>query len=197
MTIQPGDKGALDDVALLARVVDGDHEAFTLLMKRHEERVFAVCLRLMGNRSAALDATQETFLTLYRKARQYRATAAVGTWLYRITVNTCYDLLRKEKRRAVEAMPEHLDPADPTSYDPFTSVELRPSVEAALATLTPEFRAVVVLSDINAYSLPEVAQVLDLPVGTVKSRLFRARRQLAGVLGNLSPGAEHPKGAQP
>lgn len=186
-----------DDAALLAKVVEGDHDAFATLMRRHEDRVFAVCVRIMGNRTAALDATQETFLTLYRKASQYRATAAVGTWLYRISVNTCYDLLRKERRRPSEAMPSYLDPADPRAEDDYTSVELRPSVEAALATLTPDFRAVVVLSDIEGMSLPEVAEALDIPVGTVKSRLFRARRQLAGVLGNLSDGSEHQTGTEP
>lgn len=186
-----------DDAALLTRVVEGDHDAFTTLLRRHEDRVFAVCLRIMGNRTAALDATQETFLTLYRKASQYRATAAVGTWLYRISVNTCYDLLRKERRRPSEAMPHYLDPADPRGEDPYTSVELRPSVEAALATLTPDFRAVVILSDLEGMSLPEVAEALEIPVGTVKSRLFRARRQLAGVLGNLSGGSEHQNGTEP
>jgi RNA polymerase sigma-70 factor, ECF subfamily len=186
-----------DDAALLAKVVEGDHDAFATLMRRHEDRVFAVCVRIMGNRTAALDATQETFLTLYRKASQYRATAAVGTWLYRISVNTCYDLLRKERRRPSEAMPSYLDPADPRAEDDYTSVELRPSVEAALATLTPDFRAVVVLSDIEGMSLPEVAETLEIPVGTVKSRLFRARRQLAGVLGNLSDGSEHQTGTEP
>ena len=186
-----------DDADLLSKVVDGDHDAFATLMRKHEDRVFAVCLRIMGSRAAAFDATQETFLTLYRKANQYRATAAVGTWLYRIAVNTCYDLLRKERRRPSEAMPAYLDPADPRAEDPYTSADLRPSVEAALATLSPDFRAVVVLSDIEGMSLPEVAEALDVPVGTVKSRLFRARRQLAGVMGNLSDGSEHQTGTEP
>ena len=186
-----------DDAALLVRVVEGDHDAFATLMHRHEDRVFSVCLRIMGNRTSAFDATQETFLTLYRKANQYRATAAVGTWLYRIAVNTCYDLLRKERRRPSESMPSYLDPADPHAEDPYTSIELRPSVEAALASLTADFRAVVVLSDIEGMSLPEVAEALEIPVGTVKSRLFRARRQLAGVLGNLSDGSEHQNGTEP
>jgi RNA polymerase sigma-70 factor (ECF subfamily) len=186
-----------DDAALLARVVEGDHDAFTTLMRGHEARVFAVCFRIMGNRTAALDATQETFLTLYRKANQYRATAAVGTWLYRIAVNACYDLLRKERRRPSEAMPSYLDPADPHGEDLFTSIELRPSVEAALATLTPDFRAVVVLSDVEGMSLPEIAATLEVPLGTVKSRLFRARRQLGGLLGNLSDGLEHQNGTEP
>jgi len=186
-----------DDAALLARVVDGDHAAFTNLMHRHEDRVFAVCLRIMGNRTSALDATQETFLTLYRKANQYRATAAVGTWLYRIAVNTCYDLLRKERRRPSESMPSYLDPADPHAQDQYTSIELRPSVEAALATLTADFRAVIILADIEGMGLPDVADALEIPVGTVKSRLFRARRQLAVFLGNLSDGPGHQNGTAP
>jgi RNA polymerase sigma-70 factor (ECF subfamily) len=182
---------APDDAALVARVVGGDHDAFTTLMRRHEERIFAVCLRLMGNRAAALDATQETFLALYRKAGQYRATAAVGTWLYRIAINNCYDLLRREKRRPAEAMPDFFDPADRTAEDPFTSVELRPSIEAALQELSPDFRTVVVLADIQGASLPEVAEALQVPMGTVKSRLFRARRQLGARLGNLSIDSDH------
>jgi RNA polymerase sigma-70 factor (ECF subfamily) len=182
-----------DDAALLAGVVEGDQEAFATLMRRHEDRVFAVCLRLMGSRAAALDASQETFLTLYRKASQYQATAAVGTWLYRITVNTCYDLLRKEKRRRSERIPEHIDPVDTAAQDPYTSVELRPSIEDALAQLSPEFRSVVVMADVQGFSLPEVSQTLQLPLGTVKSRLFRARRQLAATLGNLSKDSDHQR----
>lgn len=181
-----------DDAVLLERVVGGDHDAFSTLMRRHQDRVFSVCLRVMSNRSAALDATQETFLTVYRKANQYRATAAVGTWIYRIAVNTCYDLLRKERRRPSESMPDYLDPADPTAGDRFDSVELAPSIAAALDSLSPEFRAVVVLSDIEGYALPELAELLELPLGTVKSRLFRARKQLASQLGNLLGGSEHP-----
>jgi RNA polymerase sigma-70 factor (ECF subfamily) len=183
---------AHDDAVLVERVVGGDHEAFTLLMHGHGDRVFAVCLRLMGSRPAALDATQETFLTLYRKAHQYRAKAAVGTWLYRIAINTCYDLLRKEKRRSSEPMPDYLDPADVSAQDPFTSVELESPIQAALARLSPDFRAVVIMSDIEGYTVAEVAEALEVPVGTVKSRLFRARKQLASQLGNLLPTSEHP-----
>ncbi|HUO46372.1 MAG TPA: sigma-70 family RNA polymerase sigma factor [Acidimicrobiia bacterium] len=182
-----------DDATLLARVAEGDHASFAVLMRRHEDRVFSVCLRLMGSRAAALDAAQETFTTLYRKADQYRGTAAVGTWLYRITVNTCYDLLRKERRRPTEALPDYVDPADPASDHGFISADLRPEIETALAALSADFRAVVILSDVEGHSLPDIADALELPVGTVKSRLFRARRQLATMLGNLSPGSEHQR----
>jgi RNA polymerase sigma-70 factor (ECF subfamily) len=180
-----------DDATLLGRVAEGDHGSFEVLMRRHQDRVFSVCVRIMGSRASALDAVQETFTTLFRKAGQYRGTAAVGTWLYRIAVNTCYDLLRKERRRPTEAFPEYLDPADPSGEDGYTSAELRPEVERALAGLSVDFRAVVILSDLEGYPLPDIAEVLELPIGTVKSRLFRARRQLAELLGNLIPGSEH------
>ena len=187
-----------DDAALLAKVVEGDHDAFATLMRRHEDRVFAVCLRIMGNRTAALDATQETFLTLYRKASQYRATAAVG---HLALPDRGQHLLRPAPQGTSPTVGGDADLSRPRrparQRIRYTSVELRPSVEAALATLTPDFRAVVVLSDIEGMSLPEVAEALEVPVGTVKSRLFRARRQLAGVLGNLSDGSEHQTGTEP
>lgn len=187
----------IDDAVLLERVVGGDREAFTVLMGRHQDRIFSVCLRMMGNRASAMDATQETFLTLFRKANQYRGGASVGTWLYRIAINNCYDLLRKERRRPTERIPDYLDPADPRSEDAFGSVELSGPIRSALAGLSPDFRAVVVLSDIEGHSLPEVADSLDLPIGTVKSRLFRARRQLAAELGNLSGDTEHQTSTEP
>lgn len=178
---------AARDALLLARVADGDHEAFTEVMQKHEDRVFSVCLRIMGDREQALDATQETFLTAFRKAGQFKGESTFGTWVYRIAVNTCYDLLRKQKRRPSEPMPEHLDPADPGAHDRVESAALRPGIRAALATLPPEFRSAVVLSDIEGMSLPETARVLGVPVGTVKSRVFRGRRLLARQLGNQSP----------
>lgn len=175
---------AAQEAELLARVVEGDHEAFTQIMRNHEDRVFSVCLRIMGNRDQALDATQETFLTTFRKAEQFKGNAALGTWIYRIAVNTCYDLLRRQKRRKTDPMPEHLDPTDHSAEDAVDSAALRPEITAALAALPADFRSAVVLSDIEGMSLPEIAEILDIPVGTVKSRVFRGRRLLAQELGN-------------
>jgi RNA polymerase sigma-70 factor (ECF subfamily) len=184
----PGDP----DAALLARAVEGDGDAFSELMHRHEDRVFAVCLRITGDREAALDAAQETFLTLFRKGHQYRGAAAVSTWLYRVAVNSCYDQMRRSRRRPTEPLPEQYEPADPGSDRDFELIDSSPAVEAALAELSPEFRAVIVLGDINGYGLNEMAEMLEIPVGTVKSRLFRARRQLAPLLGNHSDARRHP-----
>ncbi|MEE8375041.1 MAG: sigma-70 family RNA polymerase sigma factor [Acidimicrobiia bacterium] len=175
---------ATEDAVLLARVADGDHEAFTEIMKTHEDRVFSVCLRILGDREKALDATQETFLTAFRKAHQFEGKSTFGTWVYRIAVNTCYDQLRKQKRRPAEPMLEHLDPADPTAHEIVEAAALRPEIQEALASLPPEFRTAIVLSDIEGMSLPDAAQTLGVPVGTMKSRVFRGRRLLAQHLGN-------------
>lgn len=175
---------AAQDAELLARVLGGDHEAFGEIMRNHEDRVFSVCLRIMGNRELALDATQETFLTAFRKAGQFKGKSALGTWIYRIAVNTCYDHLRKLKRRRTDPLPEHHEPSDDAAADAMEAASLRPEIERALASIPDDFRVAVVLSDIEGMGLPDVAELLGIPVGTVKSRVFRGRRLLAQELGN-------------
>lgn len=182
------------DIELIGRYLEGDLDAFNELMDAHEDRVFAICIRMLQDREAALDATQDTFLTVFRKADRYKAQAAFSTWLYRVAVNTCYDHLRRRKRKQTERLPETHDPADPSAADAFGSVEVRPDIDAALAELSPEFRAAVVLVDLQGMSLEQAGDTLDIPMGTVKSRLFRARKQLAESLGNLRPPGDHPTG---
>ena len=180
------------DIALIDRYLSGDIDAFNELMDAHEDRAFAICLRILRNREAALDATQDTFLTVFRKADRYKATAAFSTWLYRVTVNTCYDHLRKQKRKRADRLPETHDIADPTSQDEFEAVDVRPQIETALDALSPEFRAAVVLVDLEGMSIEQASDTLEVPTGTIKSRLFRARKQLSQSLGNLRPPSEHP-----
>lgn len=177
---------AAQEAELLGRVVDGDHDAFTTIMRAHEDRVFSVCLRIMGNREQALDAVQETFLTTFRKASQFRGNSALGTWIYRIAVNTCYDQLRKQRRRMTAPMPDHVDPADHAAEDAVDSAGIRPEIQRALTAIPADFRTAVILSDIEGMGLPEVAEILGIPIGTVKSRVFRGRRLLADELGNQS-----------
>ena len=162
-------------------------------MRAHEDRVFGICLHMMKDRDAALDATQDVFLTVFRKADRYKEQAAFSTWLYRVSINTCYDHLRRRQRKRTESMPDHVDPADPRSGDALHAVELRPAIETALLALSPEFRAAVVLVDLEGMSLDGAADTLETPVGTVKSRLFRARKMLAQELGNFAPGFEHQR----
>ena len=97
---------AATDAALVQRYLRGEMAAFEELMRAHEDRVFAVCLRMLRNREAALDATQETFVTVFRKADRFAGKSAFSTWLYRVAVNTCYDQARRNRRHAAEALPE-------------------------------------------------------------------------------------------
>ncbi len=183
---------AAEDVDLLRRYLSGDVAAFDELMAAHEDRVFGICLRMLRDRDKALDAVQETFLTVFRKADRYKAEAAFSTWLYRVAVNTCYDQLRRAKRRSADALPEGHDPVDPRGGDAFESAEVRPEIESALQSIAPEFRAAVVLVDLEGLALETAANLLGVPVGTVKSRVFRGRRLLAEHLGNLRGPPEHP-----
>ena len=179
------------DAALIERYLAGEVAAFAELMQAHEDRVFAVCLRMLRNRDAALDATQETFVTVFRKADRFAGRSAFSTWLYRVAVNTCYDQARRMQRHITDPLPESNDPSDPTSGDAFEAAELRPDLEAALARLPGEFRAAVILADLQGLGLQKVSEILNVPIGTVKSRVFRGRRLLADALGNL-PGTSNP-----
>ncbi len=178
------------DAALIERYLAGDVAAFDELMRAHEDRVFAICLRMLRDREAALDATQETFITVFRKADQFAGRSAFSTWLYRVAVNTCYDTARRIQRRRADPLPEHRDPADSSAEDDLASVEVRAEIEEALAGLPAEFRAAVVLADVEGLALQSVSEILGVPVGTVKSRVFRGRRMLAGKLGNLREGSD-------
>lgn len=182
------------DIQLIDRYLSGDIEAFSELMAAHEDRVFAISLRMLRNREMALDATQDTFLTVFRKADRYKAKAAFSTWLYRVAVNTCYDHLRRQKRKRADALPESHDAPDPSTDDLLRAVEVRPDIEHALSNLSPEFRAAVVLVDLQGMSLEQASDTLEVPTGTIKSRLFRARKQLSQSLGNLQDPNEHPTG---
>jgi RNA polymerase sigma-70 factor (ECF subfamily) len=173
-----------NEAELLNRVVSGDREAFDAVMRVHQDRVFSVCFRILGDREKALDATQDTFLTVFRKAGQFQGRSAVGTWIYRIAVNTCYDQLRRSQRRPSESLPDHVDLSDPSAEEAIESAAVRPEIELALAQLPADFRNAVILSDLEGLSLPEIAEILGVPVGTVKSRVFRGRRLLANHLGN-------------
>ncbi|MDX1690571.1 MAG: sigma-70 family RNA polymerase sigma factor [Acidimicrobiia bacterium] len=181
------------DVALIERYLAGDVEAFNELMAAHEDRVFSICLRILRDREAALDATQETFVSVFRKADRFAGRSAFSTWLYRVAVNTCYDLARKQKRRRTDQLPEHRDPPDESVADDLSAVEMREEITEALAALPAEFRAAVVLSDVEGLALADVAEALGVPVGTVKSRVFRGRRILSEVLGNLRGGSDSLK----
>jgi RNA polymerase sigma-70 factor (ECF subfamily) len=182
------------DEDLIRRFRSGDAAAFTALVARHQGRVYAVCLRVLGDPDAAADVAQDTFLTVLRTLDGFRGEAAFTTWLHRVAVNACYDELRRRKRRPMlhvvgddagereQATPvvDHADEVAGT-YD----------VAAALAAIPEEFRVALVLADVQDMAYDRIAQVLDVPVGTVKSRVHRGRLALAAQLG-LDPRGREP-----
>ena len=177
-----------DDVTLLRRHVDGDHEAFGELVRRHRERLWAVALRTLGDPEDAADALQDALINAFRRAASFRAESAVTTWLHRIVVNACLDRVRHTAARPVTALSEEISPS--AVPDPGTQTVLRLDLEAALATLPDEQRVPLVLVDVEGYTVAEVAALLAIPVGTVKSRCARARARLLPLLSDVAaPGA--------
>ena len=173
------------DRQLMERTAAGETGAFTELMRRHQDMVFSVALRMMRDREAALDATQDTFLTVLRKADRYSGEAQVSTWLYRVATNKCLDLLRRQRRRPAGRFPEHLEVPDPSAVPQLAAIDVRSDIGAALASIPLHYRVAVVLSDVEGLSIGEMVEVLGLPAGTVKSRIFRGRRMLADKLEGL------------
>ncbi len=174
------------DDELLARHVDGDPDAFAELFNRHRDRLWGVALRTLGHPEDAADALQNAMLSAHRGAAGFRGGSAVTTWLHRIVVNACLDLARRQAVRPTE--PLLIDPAsEPAGRDTVAEHETSLAVMAALRTLPAEQAAAVVLVDIEGYSVNDVAEMLDVPTGTVKSRCARARARLAEQLSELDP----------
>jgi RNA polymerase sigma-70 factor, ECF subfamily len=181
----------LGDDELLARHVDGDPDAFNELIGRHRDRLWAVALRTLGQPEDAADALQDALLSAYRGAAGFRGGSAVTTWLHRIVVNACLDLARRKAVRPTE--PLLVDPAsERPARDTVSERETSLAVMAALRTLPPEQAAAVVLVDIEGYPVNEVAEMLEVPAGTIKSRCARARARLAEQLGDLDPRRSAP-----
>jgi RNA polymerase sigma-70 factor (ECF subfamily) len=180
------------DEDLVRRFRAGEPEAFTDLVRRHQHRVYSVCLRILGDADTAADVAQDTFLTLLRKLDGFRGDAAFTTWLHRVAVNACYDELRRKRRRPMLHVGAHDGPAHepgPPAPDHADEVAGTRDVAAALASIPEEFRVTLVLADVQDMAYEQISKVLDVPVGTVKSRVHRGRLALAEALG-IDPGRE-------
>ena len=167
----------LDDRALLQRHVEGDAEAFGELFRRHRDRMWAVALRTTGQPELAADCVQDAFISAFRRASSYRGDAAVTTWLHRIVVNACLDRLRRE--RPTRELPES---ELPDARDAQAALEVRLDVRQALDRLPEAQRLALILVDMHGLSVAEAAAVLEVAVGTVKSRCSRGREAMAAML---------------
>lgn len=177
-----GPAGAPDppDKELVRLFQDGREDAFITLMQRHERRVYNLAYRLLGGREDAREATQEAFLSCFRHLRSFRGEAAFSTWLHRIAVNACYDTIRRRPEGVSLDAAEGLEPTPAPDHSDATAQAI--DVQRALLTVPEEFRAVLVMHDIQDLPLQEIADSLEIPVGTVKSRLHRGRVALGRAL---------------
>jgi RNA polymerase sigma-70 factor, ECF subfamily len=182
------------DAELLRAHVDGDPDAFAALVRRHQDRLWAIALQVMRNPDDAADALQDAYIAAFRRAGSFRGDAAVTTWLHRVVVNACLDRLRSLKVRAADALPEDLDRSPllgaDTPVDPVEAAEQRDQVVAALDRLNADQRAALVLVDMQGYSVEEAATILGCAPGTVKSRCARGRARLAPILAPLGKGGD-------
>ncbi|MFG1709328.1 RNA polymerase sigma factor SigM [Nonomuraea sp. M3C6] len=185
-TPSAAERPAITDAELLTAHINGDPHAFSEIVKRHRDRMWAVALRTLGDPDEAADAVQDAFVSAYRKAATFRGEAAVTTWLHRIVVNACLDRMRRKSVRPV-ADDELIEAAERETPLPDQTVEREVSMEvsAALKLLPNDQRAALVLVDMMGYSVEDAAQVLQVPSGTVKSRCARGRAKLAPILSHL------------
>lgn len=194
-----------DDHALVAAAQAGDRVAIDRLLRAHYDRIYGVCRRITGNDADAADAAQEALLAIVRGLGRFDGRSAFGTWVYRIATNASLDELRRRRRRPLLAVmhgdAHHRDahdrgPAEPADVVPAHSgdgaaerLADRLLLETALLALPDEFRVAVVLRDVADLDYAAIAEVLELPVGTVKSRIARGRGQLAASLRSDTLGA--------
>jgi RNA polymerase sigma-70 factor, ECF subfamily len=185
-----GSAAGLEDRTLARAATNGDRAALETLLDRHADRVHALCRRVLGDPDDALDATQDALIAIARGIGSFDGRSAFTTWLYRVATNAALDELRRRSRRPmpVEELPE---PSRPTGSIE-DRVGARVDVDAALAQLPDEFRVAVVLRDLCDLDYAEIASVLDVPPGTVRSRIARGRAALADILGNRPTDAMRP-----
>ncbi len=184
------------DYRLVAKAVEGDEKAYAELLERYRDSIFYMLLKMVNNKSDAEDLTIEAFGKAFKNIRQYTPSYAFSTWLFKIASNNCIDFIRKKKEQEVSLDKNYDDQEKPSPYvsanvmDPEESMIYNQKVKvmrSVVAKLKPSYRVLVELRYFKEYSYDEIANKLDLPLGTVKAQLFRARELLLNILKNTNP----------
>ena len=169
----------------LEKAVAGDHAAFRILVEKYHAFVFRLSCRFLGDRGDAQDATQETFIRLWKNIHRYDSTVKLTTWLYKITSNLCLDVLKSSrwKHHATQRMMDLPDSPDSTSADEaLLNEELNNIVFKMASTLTPKQKAVFILRDVEGLAVPEVCAALSMSAANVKGNLYHARLKMSTLL---------------
>ena len=180
------------EAQIVQRVLQGDVNAFEKLVLEYEKSVYAITQRMTGNAEDAADMTQETFIKAYNSLSSFRGDSKFSVWLYRIATNVCLDFLRSRSRKPTVSLSVEDDDGEEVELDiadesqsPERLLErglTRDAVRRGLNALSPEYRQILLLREMQGLSYEEIADVLTLEVGTVKSRIFRARKRLCAFL---------------
>jgi RNA polymerase sigma-70 factor, ECF subfamily len=189
----------VDDPTLLAAAQAGERGAMDRLLRQHYDRVYALCRRIAGNDADAADAAQEALIAIVKGLPRFDGRSSLSTWIYRVTTNACLDELRRRGRRPQPALPDHetapmVRGGGVTEHD--SRVTNRITVDGALAQIPEEFRMPVMLRDLCDLDYAEIAEQLNIPPGTVRSRISRGRAALAKLL-VPEPGNPQPPGDRP
>jgi RNA polymerase sigma-70 factor (ECF subfamily) len=178
-----------NDLSLISRFKTGDISAFEEILLRHQDKIYNLCRRMLGNSHDAEDATQDVFLKAYQNINKFKPEASLYTWLFRIAVNTCIDYKREPFFESLFKSSKEGDvfvvdsPTGSPSPDRlYESKQISDAIQLTLSRLPVKLRAVIVLKEIEGLSYEEIAEVLDVSIGTVKSRISRARDDLKEVL---------------
>lgn len=179
-----------EDGVLIQRAQQGNLEAFDELIRRHGRRVFNLAYRLMGNHADAADASQEALVRFYKRLNNFRGDSAISTWLYKIAVNACLDELRRRNRHRHASLDEsclvnltRVNPSGEEGPDELAErQEIRQEVQRSLARLRADFRVLIVLRDLQGFSYEEIMTITGQTLGTVKSKLHRARLALRRII---------------
>jgi RNA polymerase sigma-70 factor, ECF subfamily len=170
-----------DDFYLIKKFIEGDESSFKVLLNRHKEKVRNIIFLTMNNAESVDDIAQDVFITVYKNLNNFRFESQFTTWLYRITVNKCKDYLRKKKIRSV-FLP--IKDSEDAGYEPehVQNTDVAEIVHKAISRLPEKLRVPLLLKDIEGMSYQEIAETVQCEIGTVKSRIFRAREGLKNML---------------
>lgn len=181
-----------DEKKLIQKSKSGDVKSFEILISRYEKLAYNVAYRILGNEEDAKDMTQESLIKVYKYLKNFRMDSSFSTWLYRIVMNTCKDELRKKKLNVISidkpinttdgSMYMDIKDSSSTPEEELESKETQGEVQKALSKVNEKNRIVVVLRDIKGFTYSEISEILDVPVGTIKSRINRGRQELKSIL---------------
>jgi RNA polymerase sigma-70 factor (ECF subfamily) len=181
------------DGTLLDRFKNGDQSAFEVIVSKYQDRIFNLCRHMLSNAHAAEDAAQDTFFKAYQNLNNFKPDASLYTWLYRIAVNTCLDY---KKKRFFESLFKSTDEDDeylveqvsdePSPERLYESKQMGHALQKGLKQLSPKLRAVIILKEIEGLAYEEIVEVLDISMGTVKSRISRAREELRKLMNEIT-----------